>query len=459
MRKRYAVVGLGVRGIYMFLKSLLKEYTDVAEVVALCDVNPKRLAVAVEEAGRPIATYTDFDAMLRDVAIDAVIIATKDSEHDSLIVKALTAGIDVITEKPMTIDDERCRRILEAEQNSPGSVKVTFNYRYTPYVTRVKELLQSGIIGNIHSVQFAWYLDTVHGAEYYRRWHRNKESSGGLLVHKSTHHFDVINWWLGQDPVQVFALGDRNFYGPTRNEHGTRCLTCHVTDTCEFYMDLRKDDLLRRLYLDAETEDGYFRDQCVFDPSINIEDTMSAVVRYSGGTQLSYSLHAFAPFEGWRAVLNGSRGRMEIQVSESFYPEAAPRLSDRVASRVSAEPWQAADALDGGGANGKSQLQNERRVQLHTINSDVIRIYPLYGGAVREEVPRVRGGHGGGDQRLRDMLFRPGTPDPLGHSAGSRAGAMSILIGVGANQSIASGQPVIIADLLGDSGGTTILGA
>ena len=58
----------------------------------------------------------------------------------------------------------------------------------------------SGGIGEITGVDFRWYLDRVHGADYFRRWHRRKDKSGGLLVHKATHHFDLVNWWLASTP-------------------------------------------------------------------------------------------------------------------------------------------------------------------------------------------------------------------------------------------------------------------
>lgn len=431
MKKRYAVVGLGVRGLGMFLRPLLQDYTDVAEVVAVCDVNPKRMDAALKEVGREdIPRYTDFDKMLQEVPCDAVVITTVDRTHDELIVKTLQAGKDAITEKPMTIDDARCRRILAAEKASRGTVRVTFNYRYAPYATRIKELLMEGVIGEVYSVDFAWYLDTVHGADYYRRWHRQKENSGGLFVHKATHHFDLVNWWLGQDPVRVYASGGRNFYGANRKERGERCQTCNYKDTCEFYWDISKSDRLRRLYLEAEDEDGYYRDRCVFGEEINIEDTMSAIVNYSKGVQLTYTLHSFMPFEGWRIAFNGSKGRLEAGVAETYFTEEKPNFAERNKVRTSMDPIRAA------------------RGELEKLTADEIRIYPLYGGSRIEYVPRAEGGHGGGDIRLRDMLFRPNVPDPLGHAAGSRAGAMSILIGVAANKSMATGMPIEIADLL-----------
>ena len=95
-----------------------------------------------------------------------------------------------------------------------------------PFFARIKELLREGVVGDVLSVHYEWYLDTSHGADYFRRWHRRRENSGSLMVHKSTHHFDIANWLLEQEPVAVNAFGTRRFYGPTREERSERCLTC-----------------------------------------------------------------------------------------------------------------------------------------------------------------------------------------------------------------------------------------
>ena len=93
---------------------------------------------------------------------------------------------------------------------------MTFNYRYSPPRTQIKELLDAGVIGEVLSVDFHWLLNTHHGADYYRRWHRNKaQFSGGLMVHKATHHFDLVNWWLSAVPVEVFASRQQKVLHPT----------------------------------------------------------------------------------------------------------------------------------------------------------------------------------------------------------------------------------------------------
>ncbi|MGE5549776.1 MAG: Gfo/Idh/MocA family protein [Bacteroidota bacterium] len=355
----------------------------------------------------------------------------EDCTHHEFIIKALEAGKDIITEKPMTVDDEKYRAILAAEKRTGRKVRVTFNYRYAPLKTRIKELLRDGIVGEIASVEFRWFLDTVHGADYYRRWHAEKKNSGGLLVHKATHHFDLVNWWTGREPAEVFASGSLRFYGPTRAERGERCLDCGYKETCEFFFDISQGRL-REFYLENERYDGYHRDGCVFSPRIDIEDTMSVTVRYGDGMLLSYDLSSYAPFEGWSVAFNGPKGRLEVTEEETFIPREQRSFPARAdaANRYPADWYQA--------ATGETARKESHR----------IRFYPIYGGVQTIEMAAAKVGHGGGDKRLLDMLFRENVPDPLGHAAGSRAGAMSILIGIAANKSMATGRKVAIDALL-----------
>lgn len=436
IKTNYCVVGVGVRGIDMFAKDLLENYQDVANVTGLCDINPGRLAFACQALGGAIPTFTDFDDMLDQVACDVVIVTTKDAVHHQYIMQAMRRGKDVITEKPMTIDAEKCLDILRTEQETGRQLKVAFNYRYAPYKTEIKRLLQAGIVGEIHSVEFRWFLDTVHGADYFRRWHAEKGNSGGLAIHKASHHFDLINWWLNLEPSEVVAMGSRQYYVPDRMPgHGERCATCTVTGDCAYYLDLDRDAKLRAMYRDNELHDGYYRDQCVFADRIDIEDTLSLLVRYNQGVQLTYGLTAATSFEGWQVAFNGSKGRLEAFEPERFVTvedqnDFALRSSDAVRRTVD---WRTGDLPS-----------------VAEFDALQVRFYPLFGGLQTFDVPFVTEGHGGGDRRLRDHLFRDATHDPLGHVAGSRAGAMAVLIGAAANESIRQQKFIRIGDLLQD---------
>ena len=424
-RRRYVIVGLGGRS-YLYLTALTGAHRDHGELVGLCDSNPGRLARAAAVAARYGAPDRstcdpgDFERMLEKTKADAVIVTSPDYTHADYIVRALRRGRDVVTEKPLAIDAESCRRIFDARRASGRRVTVGFNYRYSPARTLAKQVLASGAIGRITAVNFEWRLDTHHGADYFRRWHRNKRNSGGLLVHKATHHFDLINWWLASTAREVRAEGRRAFYRPetaTRlglTGRGERCAGCPAFARCPVKLDLSASRALTGLYSENEGHDGYFRDQCVFAPEIDIEDTMHATIDYENGVAVNYLLTAYNPGEGYRVVFHGERGELTLETIERPYVEA-----------------------DGG-------LPRPAPPELTTLT-----VQPLFSRAYQLEIPAAEGDHGGGDAQMLSHLFGA-REDPFHRAADDRAGAWSALVGIAANAPIATGAPSRLDDLAGD---------
>jgi predicted dehydrogenase len=404
-KRKVAVVGTGHRGTGTWGRELLANCGEYIELVGLADNNSVRVERSRAAIGVDAPVFQSAEALVEAARPDTLIVCTRDDTHADIIVGALRAGVDVVTEKPMTTTAENCRRILETEQRTGRRVDVTFNYRYSPTSRRIKELLRSGAIGDVVSVDFHWYLDTQHGADYFRRWHALMACSGSLFVHKATHHFDLMNWFLESEPAEVFARGALNHYGRNGPFRGPRCKVCDYAPTCEFHFDMGRDPWLDMLYEDPSREDGYVRDACVFREEIDIFDTMSATIVYESGAQVSYSLNACMPIEGYHLAFNGTRGRLEIRQYER-------------------QPWE-------------------------TPDHDEILVMRNFGAVDRIVVPHEAGGHFGADPVLQRMLFVPGTPDPLGQRAGSRAGAMSVLCGVAATESVRLGGPVQVKSLLG----------
>jgi len=403
-KMKVALVGTGVRGVNMFGRDIIKEYPDQVKFVGLCDINRGRLEFAKEYIGLDCPTFLEFDQMMKETQPDVLIVTTVDNTHHEFIIKGLEYGSNVITEKPMTTDEFKCQAILDAEKKSNKKVIVTFNYRYSPHRQKMYEMLRAGDIGKLTSVDFHWYLDTSHGADYFRRWHGYKDKGGTLLVHKSTHHFDLLNWWINSDPEEVFAYGDLEHYGKNGPFRHTHCRPCPHKNKCDYYWDITQRQHLVDLYVDNETHDGYLRDGCVYREDIDIYDKMAVQIKYMNKVQVSYSLTTYSPYEGYRIAFNGTEGRMEAWIKES-------------------QPWEE-PALD------------------------EIRLTKNFGVTEIITMPHGKGGHGGGDIKLKDKLFKdPTLPDPARQSAGTRDGALSILIGIAARNSIESGKPVRIADL------------
>ncbi len=440
-QERYGLIGTGSRA-GMYVRALsgtqlgAERVPELAELVAWSDVNPGRLDVHEREVvatGHPApARYApdDLERMIRDERIDRVIVTTPDFTHADFVVRALRAGADVVVEKPLTIDAESVRRIGAAIAETGREVITTFNYRYSPRNSTLRRVIADGEIGAVTSVHFEWALDTVHGADYFRRWHRQKANSGGLFIHKASHHFDLVNWWIAATPVRVFASGGLRFYGAENAAArglGARPARGTGATGDPFALDLAGDPHLKELYLDQEHHDGYLRDRDVFDEGITIEDNLAALVDYDTGATMSYSLNAHAPWEGYRVTVNGTEGRAELEVVE----RGAVLIGED--GRVVVDP----SMHPGYSPEDEVRPDSERLVvQRHWEGARVV------------PIPEGIGSHGGGDAYLLQHVFGRVTDDqPLGRVAGYADGVKAVSVGIAGNLSLATGEPVRIADL------------
>ncbi len=425
--KRYAIVGTGSRA-GMFFNTIATTYAKWSEIVAFCDHSQTRMnwynhQLAKIPGLNPVPTYKteQFDQMVAETKPDIVIVTTIDSTHHIYIARAMELGCDVITEKPMTTDLTKLQAIFEAIEKTGHSLRVTFNYRYSPAYTRFRQLVVDGAVGQPLSVDFSWLLDTSHGADYFRRWHREKQNSGGLLVHKASHHFDLVNWWIDSFPTDVFAMGSLNFYGrenaAARGEYYPydRYTGVHEAKNDPFALFLTSKKTLKALYLDAEAETGYIRDRNVFGEPITIEDTMAVIVRYNNGVLLSYCLVAYSPWEGLRVAITGTKGRIEMDIEESITHLLG----------------------DGDVTASKGPFKNGR-----------IRVCPMFQSGYEVAVPSGDGGHGGADPVMLEQIFSPSPPnDPYRRVASHIDGAASLLVGIAANQAMTTSKMVAIDDL------------
>ena len=423
-KRKYAIVGMGARA-NLWLQAVEDIYDASTELVALCDTSQTRMDWynAQLVPPRPLYKAAEFDRMISETKPDTVIVTTPDYTHHLYIIRAMELGCDVITEKPLTIDGEKLRAIFDTIERTGRSLKVAFNYRYSPTYTQLREVIMRGVIGRPLAVDFSWMLDTSHGADYFRRWHREKQNTGGLLVHKSTHHFDLVNWWIDSYPDSVFALGKLAFYGranaEARGEHYPyeRYTGVPEAENDPFALKLDEKEMFRGLYMAAEAETGYIRDQNVFSDTVTIEDTMSVTACYRNGAILTYSLIAYCPWEGLRVAITGTKGRVELDVIENINHLMG----------------------DGQAAEGTSK---------GSFKSAQIRVHPMFGTSYDVPISVGEGGHGGADPVMLEQIFSPNPPpDPYHRAASHIDGAASILVGIAANESMKTQRLIHIRDL------------
>jgi predicted dehydrogenase len=436
--KRFIVVGTGGRA-KMYIDALATRFPGEAELAGLCDFSQVRMdwhnqSLAREYGVEPLPTCRpeQFDQFIRAQKANGVVVCTMDSTHHDYVVRAMDLDCDVVCEKPLTIDAEKACAILEATERTGRTLRVGHNCRYIPFMSKVKQLVMSGVIGRPLMVDLMWVLDVVHGADYFRRWHREKDKSGGLLIHKASHHFDLVNWWIDSWPKTVYADGDLAFYGKANAEQrGEQYDYDRYTGSPEahndpFYLPLDREqpvfgfdaDIMRGLYLDAESETGYVRDRNVFGEGITIEDRMALNVRYDNGVLFNYTLIAFSPWEGMRLAITGERGRIELY--KCYRGHLPPGHPNAIGDQDDAAKEETS-----------------------------ICVYPMFGTPYRVDIPKGKGSHGGGDELiLRDLFATHPGEDPWRRRTDHLEGTAAVLVGISANESIRTGQPVTCRDLV-----------
>ncbi|HRJ72138.1 MAG TPA: Gfo/Idh/MocA family oxidoreductase [Terrimicrobiaceae bacterium] len=432
--KTYVICGLSSRGIAQFALPLighpkLPEYGDFSahgKLVGILDLDRERVEAFNGNMGTAIPFFPAdaFDRMIVETNPDVVVVASSDVHHAAYIIAALGHNRNVITEKPMVIDGCQARAVIEAERASLGRVRVAHNFRYTPLHRAIKRILLEGSLGRIVQVQMTYLLDTFHGSSYFYRWHRDRSVSGGLSVTKSCHHFDLLNWWLDDIPVEVFAFGERNSYGPDSPHIPSRydCRQMPVATQKEFCpyhkrwneggVEQPKDDHLEAYakVFSLPMNVQYPHPMWVYDEEIEIEDTYSAAIRYKGGASVNYSLNASSPWEGYILGIQGTHGRLET----THYVAPA-------------------------------------RCPFPVSPMETITCYPLFGQRQIHDVARVEGGHGGADEALRREMFVGACQESeeLLAAAGTRDGALAVAVGEGVWRSVAEKKPIGIMEILG----------
>ena len=397
----------------------MKEFAGRIELAGLYDINPLRCEACKKIINRPdIPVFSDFMEMLDTVKPDGVIVTSKDSTHAEYVLQCLKRNIAVFSEKPLCTTRAQSLAIRRAAAKSNAPSFVTHNMRFGPDMAKFKELLQNGAIGKVLHIQFTETLDRYHGADYFRRWHRFYDNTGSLLIHKASHHFDLINWFADSRAKTVTGQGSLLFYGKNGAFRGKRCSTCPNAGECEFYADVFTSEHNRILYKETEKADHYYRDGCVFDRKIDIPDTYAATMAFENGIIGSYSLIAYASYESMHIAVEGSEGRLEYIKRYGTSWAVGHKNSDKEVSL----------------ANDGEDADDSRTFFMLTEM-----------GKKMERIPEVQvtGGHGGADPALREALLWGMNSDPLGQRAPLEAGIQAVLVGISVMDSIRAGGRLI----------------
>lgn len=200
---RYGIIGTGSMGLEHIANL---HVIDGVQVTALADPFPASLQRAAQYAPNA-RTFTDHKALLDSGLVDAVIIATPNDTHVDVLRDALATDLAVFVEKPLATTIEDCLSIAEWSRNRKALTWVGLEYRYMPPVQEVVQRAHAGMVGKIHQVSIR-----EHREPFYQKvgnWNRFTERTGGTLVEKCCHYFNLMDVVLQENPVRVFASGDQ----------------------------------------------------------------------------------------------------------------------------------------------------------------------------------------------------------------------------------------------------------
>ncbi len=327
-KKTIILIGAGLRG---------QAYTDYAvnhpdeyQVVAVCDPIPERREYIKKTHGlSDDACFESWEEVLeRPKFADIAMVCTMDRDHFKPTMAAIDKGYDIILEKPMSSFPEECAKIAESAEKKGVNVIVCFVLRYSRFFMALKKLVLDGKIGRVMNIDHIEGVGNIHQSHSFVRgnW-KNSDESSCMILQKSSHDMDILQWLIGSKCVKVQSFGSLDYFTPENKPEGApeRCIDgCPHADTCYYnsvklYLDAKDnswfrcaatrtsenpcDELVERAL--RETEYG----KCVYSCNNNVVDHQSVNLLYANGVTATFTMSAFN--EGGRIIrLMGTKGEL-----------------------------------------------------------------------------------------------------------------------------------------------------
>jgi predicted dehydrogenase len=312
--KKYKVgfIGTGGRSV-----AYAKHYatSPEVEIVAMADPNAshRKAMHRMSELPYQPAEYNDFRDMLKEMGenLDGIVIASPNYLHAEHAVPCFELGLPVALEKPLATTMGDCEAILDAERINNGRSILGFVLRSSPFYTQIFELISSGAIGAICSIQ-ADELPGLGVSSIMNRgfWRRNSANSGGAMLEKSSHDMDLFNWITESRPISLNSYGGNRIFNPNPLLPDD-CSECSQKDTCQYYC--------KPVFSEHENEGEEIMHQfirhdsaCIYNVKKDIVDTQSVAIEYENGALINFMLtfNAMGEQSGRNFHAVGTRGRI-----------------------------------------------------------------------------------------------------------------------------------------------------
>ncbi|MHC4872367.1 MAG: Gfo/Idh/MocA family protein [Planctomycetota bacterium] len=325
---RVGIVGFGSRGTSLVPAILNNSLKNT--ITTIIDPDIKRckyyLSELVSQGAIPkdeadnIRFIKGVDELKKD-EVNVLFLTASEIVRVKIFEDCIKTGAHIFTDKAIAPDSAGAKKVVKAmDKVVPGQkVFMGFNLRHFPALVQVKKFIDEGRIGRIMFIQYLEMLQFYHGRGFFMRFHRDAENSGGMLVTKSCHDFDLMSYMLGDRPKQVFSKQDNMFFGRGGSEAREQCSTCDRTDDCKFDrlygMKSRKEKRkYAHIYLDEDkvSTDGYMLDLCCWRDDTDCRDLSTVMLDYDGGVQATYTQLLFAPHGNRIIKFFGTDGSLEF---------------------------------------------------------------------------------------------------------------------------------------------------
>jgi predicted dehydrogenase len=314
-----AIIGAGARAI-AFCK-FLSDNPDIATLAAIVDTNSEKANVLNSNFKLNAQIATDYNTVIGQKNIDAVMISTPDYAHVAPAVAALKTNKHVYLEKPLATTLEDCDTIINAAKDSSSICYLGFNMRYSPVHEKIYHLVHDDVLGKITTVEAnEWYYG---GKTYFRRWNRIRKFGGGLWLTKACHDFDLITWIAGSNPLSIYATSSLSHY-KTLKDAGPRCRDCTLKNTCPDHYDINKpldnwfDEAWRQIQLKMEQTGPLAPDICLYNSDKDTLDNGIAVINYDNDIRATYTVNVLAAQTTRQMRIIGIKAMVEADTEKSY---------------------------------------------------------------------------------------------------------------------------------------------
>ena len=291
------MVGIGIIGCGGRMLDVAKQVlaqSDELRFATIYDPNEAAVQQARDVLSSEARAYDDYRGVVNDAAVDWVMIGSWNCFHAEQSIAALQAGKHVFCEKPLATTLDDCLAIRKACDESGKQFAIGFTLRYSPHCRKVKEILESGAIGDIVSMEFNETLPFNHGGYIHQDWRRKTELAGTHLLEKCCHDLDLVNWYVGSLASRVASFGGLNFFVPHNQFHADR------------------------IGLDEKGRPAYrgwpLATQCPFTSEKDIVDNQVVIMEFANGVRATFHTNCQAAIAERRMYILGTEGTLRANV-------------------------------------------------------------------------------------------------------------------------------------------------